>query len=104
LPDWTESAKFLLPARGASCEFAERTGSGYFLATLGRVLVLASEGQKQVPLARLANINAVSGPSMIRDEDGLLTGCVYVDIEKRDLNSYIEEAQSLLKKKIKLPP
>jgi Cu(I)/Ag(I) efflux system membrane protein CusA/SilA len=73
-------------------------------ATLGRVLVPASEGQKQVPLARLANINAVSGPSMIRDEDGLLTGYVYVDIEKRDPNSYIEEAQSLLKDKIKLPP
>ena len=33
---------------------------------------------------QLAAINPVSGPSMIRDEDGLLTGYVYVDIAGRD--------------------
>ena len=33
-----------------------------------------------------------SGPSMIRNEDGLLTGYVYVDIAGRDPSGYIEEA------------
>jgi len=40
---------------------------------------------------------------MIRNEDGLLTGYVYVDIAGRDPNSYIEEAGRLIREKIKLP-
>jgi Cu(I)/Ag(I) efflux system membrane protein CusA/SilA len=51
---------------------------------LGRVLVPAGEGKRQLPLSQLASIEAVSGPSMIRDEDGMLTGYVYVDIAGRD--------------------
>ena len=43
---------------------------------LGRVLVSVGEGQKQVPLAQLAEIKVVTGPAMIRNEDGLLTGYV----------------------------
>ena len=30
---------------------------------------------------------------MIRDENGLLSGYVYVDVAGRDLGSYVEEAQ-----------
>ncbi len=40
---------------------------------------------------------------MIRDEDGLLTGYVYVDIAERDLNGYVEEASQLIRDKIQLP-
>jgi Cu(I)/Ag(I) efflux system membrane protein CusA/SilA len=71
---------------------------------LGRVLVPASGGQKQIPLSQLATIRPASGPSMIRNEDGLLTGYVYVDIAGRDPNGYVEEAGSLLREKLKLPP
>ncbi|MFZ2447339.1 MAG: CusA/CzcA family heavy metal efflux RND transporter [Syntrophobacteraceae bacterium] len=70
---------------------------------LDRVLVPASSGQRQIPLSQLATIRAVSGPSMIRDEDGLLTGYVYVDIADRDLNGYVEEAAQLIRDKIPLP-
>ncbi|HWT81359.1 MAG TPA: efflux RND transporter permease subunit, partial [Candidatus Methylomirabilis sp.] len=70
---------------------------------LGRVLVPASGGQRQIPLSQLATIKTVSGPAMIRDEDGLLTGYVYVDIANRDPNGYIEEAGRLLKEKVKVP-
>jgi len=41
---------------------------------------------------------------MIRDEDGLLTGYVYVDIADIDPGSYIETASGLLKSGIQLPP
>ena len=71
---------------------------------LGRVLVPASGGQKQIPLSQLAAIKTVSGPAMIRDEGGLLTGYVYVDIADRDPNGYIEEAGKLIREKVKLPP
>ena len=33
-----------------------------------------------------------TGPAMIRNEDGLLTGYVYVDVGGRDLQGYIDEA------------
>ncbi|MBP1740219.1 MAG: heavy metal efflux pump, CzcA family, partial [Deltaproteobacteria bacterium] len=73
------------------------------LGAMGRILIAASGGQKQIPLSQLATIRTVNGPSMIRDEDGLLTGYVYLDIAGRDPNSYIEEAGLLLREKIKLP-
>ena len=66
------------------------------LGALGRVLVPASGGQKQIPFSQLASIRAASGPSMIRNEDGPLTGYVYVDIAGRDPNGYVEEAERLL--------
>ena len=70
---------------------------------LGRVLVPASGGQRQIPLAQLASIRAASGPSMIRNEDGLLTGYVYVDISGRDPDGYVKEAGNLLRERVKLP-
>ena len=73
-------------------------------SALERILVPASDGKRQIPLAQLADIKFASGPAMIRDEDGLLTGYVYIDIAGRDPNGYVEEAASLLKEKVKLPP
>ncbi len=52
---------------------------------LGRVLVPASGGERQIPLGQLATIKVATGPAMIRNEDGLLTGYVFVDVDGRDL-------------------
>jgi len=71
---------------------------------LGRILVPASGGKRQIPLSQLATIKEAAGPAMIRDEDGLLTGYVYLDIAGRDESRYIEEADRLIREKIKLPP
>jgi Cu(I)/Ag(I) efflux system membrane protein CusA/SilA len=73
------------------------------VSALGRVLVPAPGGQRQVPLAQLAKISAANGPSMVRNENGLLTGYVYVDIAGRDPSGYVEEARDLLREKLKLP-
>ncbi len=40
---------------------------------------------------------------MIRNENGLLTGYVYVDIAGRDAGSYVSEANQLLRDRLKLP-
>jgi Cu(I)/Ag(I) efflux system membrane protein CusA/SilA len=74
------------------------------LNALGRVLVPVAGGEKQLPLSQLATISVRSGPSMVRDENGLLTGYVYVDISGRDPDGYISEAARLLRDKIKIPP
>jgi len=72
------------------------------LGALGRVPVPAG-GQRQLPLSDLAQISLATGPSMIRNEDGLLTGYVYVDLAGRDPGSYVEEANRLLRDRLKLP-
>ncbi len=73
------------------------------LGALGRVLVSAG-GQRHVPLSELAEISIANGPGMIRNEDGLLTGYVYVDLAGRDPASYVAEANELLRRQVKLPP
>ncbi len=73
------------------------------IGALGRVLVSAG-GQRQLPLSELADIRTMSGPAMIRNEDGLLTGYVYVDVAGRDIESYIAEAGPLLRNKREASP
>ncbi|GFO66650.1 cation transporter [Geomonas limicola] len=74
------------------------------LPALRRVLVPVAGGTRQVPLGELAEVSVASGPSMIRNEDGLLTGYVYVDLQGRDPQGYIDEAAPLLRKQVELPP
>jgi copper/silver efflux system protein len=73
------------------------------LESLGRVLVPAGEN-RQIPLSELAEIKPTTGPGMIRDEDGLLTGYVYVDLAGRDPGSYVNEAREIVREKVALPP
>jgi copper/silver efflux system protein len=73
-------------------------------ADLGRVLVSDDAGAKQIPLSQVAEITVTRGPAMIRNEDGLLTGYVYVDMAGRDPHGYIKEANQLIRDKIPLPP
>jgi Cu(I)/Ag(I) efflux system membrane protein CusA/SilA len=70
---------------------------------LGRILVPAMGGQAQLPVSQLATIKVVSGPSMLRDENGLLSGYVYVDVAGRDIGSYVEEAKRIVRQQVKLP-
>jgi Cu(I)/Ag(I) efflux system membrane protein CusA/SilA len=72
---------------------------------LARVLV-PTMGGAQIPLGQLATIKLVEGPSMIRDENGKLSGYVYVDVDtaKRDIGSYVAEAKKAVDAEVKLAP
>jgi Cu(I)/Ag(I) efflux system membrane protein CusA/SilA len=72
------------------------------LETLRRVLVMTPAGA-QVPLGQLADVRSLTGPSMIRNENGLLVGYVYVDIAGRDLGGYVEDAKRVVASAVKLP-
>jgi Cu(I)/Ag(I) efflux system membrane protein CusA/SilA len=72
------------------------------LDKLARVLVPTPAGA-HVPLAELAELRLASGPGMIRDENGLLSGYVYVDMAGRDIGGYVEEAKGLVHKELELP-
>jgi len=69
---------------------------------LKRVLIPTMSGS-QVPLEQLADIKLSLGPGMIRDENGMLSGYVYVDIAGRDVGSYVKEAKKAVREKITLP-
>jgi copper/silver efflux system protein len=72
------------------------------LEALGSVLVMTPSGA-QVPLAQLADIKKSTGPSMIRNENGLLVGYVYVDIDTNDVGGYVNRAKDLVRQKVQLP-
>jgi Cu(I)/Ag(I) efflux system membrane protein CusA/SilA len=73
------------------------------LDELQRVLVTARMGDVQVPLSEVADVALVNGPAMIRDENGMLAGYVYVDIAGRDIGGYVEEAKRVVGEKVTLP-
>jgi Cu(I)/Ag(I) efflux system membrane protein CusA/SilA len=70
---------------------------------LARVLVPTPTGA-QAPLAQLATLRFVSGPAMIRDEDGMLSGYVYVDMAGRDVGGYVEDLKRAVREQVTLPP
>jgi Cu(I)/Ag(I) efflux system membrane protein CusA/SilA len=72
------------------------------LDTMQRVLVSTPAGS-QVPLAQLADIRTVTGPGMIRDENGRLSGYVYVDVSGRDIGSYVADAKKAVLQNVKVP-
>jgi copper/silver efflux system protein len=73
------------------------------LDELGRVLVPVAGGRQQVPLQQISNIKLATGPAMLRDDNGLLTGYVYVDVAGRDVGGYVEEARRAVRERVKLP-
>jgi Cu(I)/Ag(I) efflux system membrane protein CusA/SilA len=72
------------------------------LTKLRRVLVPTMSGA-HVPLGELADIQLLSGPAMIRDENGMLSGYVYVDLAGRDVGGYVEEAKNRVAEQLQLP-
>ncbi len=70
---------------------------------LRRVLIGTPSGA-QIPVSDVAKISFSRGPSMIRDEDGALTGYVYIDLNTKDYGGFVMHASNLLKQKLNLPP
>ena len=72
---------------------------------LARTLVPTMSGA-QIPLGQLATLKLAEGPSMIRDENGKLSGYVYVDVDtaKRDIGSYVADAKKAVDAELKLAP
>jgi Cu(I)/Ag(I) efflux system membrane protein CusA/SilA len=56
----------------------------------------------QVPLGQLVDIHVASGPPLIKNEDGALTGWVYVDVANRDLGGYVAAAKKVVQEKVEL--
>jgi len=70
--------------------------------SLQRVLV-TTPGGAQVPIGQIATVSLKTGPGMIRDENGRLSGYVYVDVAGRDIGSYIEDAKTAVRDQVQVP-
>ncbi len=90
-------ARVLVTARSGG-ESGSRSGGMGKSAAEGKPM-----GTIQVPISELADTKLVNGPSMIRDENGMLAGYVYVDIAGRDIGGYVEDAKQVVTKQVKLP-
>jgi copper/silver efflux system protein len=69
---------------------------------LRRILIGTPSGA-QIPISEVAKISFSRGPSMIHDEDGALTGYVYIDLNTKDYGGFVTRASDLLKQKLALP-
>jgi Cu(I)/Ag(I) efflux system membrane protein CusA/SilA len=72
------------------------------LEELNRVLIATPAGT-QIPIAEVAKVFFSHGPAMIRDEDGQLTGYVYIDLNTTDYGGFVDQASKLLRQKLQLP-
>ena len=72
------------------------------LDRINQILVSTPSGA-QIPLSQIATIHQVTGPSMIRDENGMLAGYVFVDIATSDIGGYVHRAKELVEKELKIP-
>jgi len=68
-----------------------------------RNLPIVTPGGARIPLAEVAAIRIEDGPGMIKTENARLNGWIYIDIEGRDLGSYVTEAQQVVHDQVSLP-
>ena len=64
---------------------------------------IATPSGATVPLSEVANLQTVTGASMVSSENGLLRGTVLLNVRGRDVGSFVEEATRMLKDKVDLP-
>ncbi len=72
------------------------------LEKLQRVLVPTMSGA-QIPLGELAEISVTLGPAMIREENGMLAGYVFVDMADIDIGGYVKQAKKAVAAQLELP-
>ncbi len=82
-----------------------RGGSAAAGGSMGAMSTAASAGSGpvQIPLGQVATIHNVSGPMVVRTEGAFPTAWVFVDVQGRDIGSYVAEAKKMVDKMVKLP-
>ena len=68
-----------------------------------RQVLIATPTGAQIPINEVATISFSRGPAMIRDEDGALTGYVYIDLNTKNYGGFVQQADAALRQKLALP-
>ncbi|MDH5393107.1 MAG: efflux RND transporter permease subunit [Gammaproteobacteria bacterium] len=66
-------------------------------------LPIVTPSGARIPLLEVAEIRVEMGPAMIKSENARPNGWTFIDIKGRDLGSYVEEAQQVVAREVKLP-
>ncbi|MGA2673098.1 MAG: CusA/CzcA family heavy metal efflux RND transporter [Terracidiphilus sp.] len=69
-----------------------------------RAVLIGTPSGAQIPLGQVASISFSRGPAMIRDEDGQLTGYIYINLKDTNYGAFVDAANRLLHSKVALPP
>jgi copper/silver efflux system protein len=67
-------------------------------------VLLQTPSGAQIPLRQVARVSFTRGPSMIRDEDGALTGYIYIDLKDANYGGFVSTAARSLSAKVRLAP
>ncbi len=68
-----------------------------------RGVLIGTPSGAQIPLGQVAKISYSRGPAMIRDEDGRLTGYIYIDLKTSNYGGFVSQATKILQSKLVLP-
>ncbi len=82
------------------------TGTSRMTAQSGNAWEQWQQTGTVVPLAVLADVSVVTGPPMIKNENGTLVGYVFADIDssQRDLGGWVNDAKAVVAQQLDLPP
>jgi len=69
-----------------------------------RNLPVVTPSGSRIALGEVASVKVEDGPAVIKSENARPNGWTFVDIEGRDLGSYVAEAQQVVAAQVKLPP
>jgi Cu(I)/Ag(I) efflux system membrane protein CusA/SilA len=69
---------------------------------LSQALIPTPSGE-QIPISEVARVYYSRGPAMIRDEDGSLTGYVYLNLNTHNYGGFVNGAEKLINQKLALP-
>ncbi len=71
--------------------------------SLAEILVDTPTGA-QIPIDEVAHIEFSIGPPMVRSEDGQLVGYVFVDVARRGIADYVNDAREVVSEHVTVPP
>jgi Cu(I)/Ag(I) efflux system membrane protein CusA/SilA len=99
-----ESLKqILVSARSPMAQMGSGMGAGGGMSDSQPVASPSASPPVQIPLAEVADVRVVEGPSMIKSENGRLRSYVQASVRDRDEVGFVEEAQRAVEQKVKLP-
>jgi Cu(I)/Ag(I) efflux system membrane protein CusA/SilA len=91
------------PSGGMGAPASPRMASGFVAEP--EFLEQGRQPGASVPLGQLTDIRVTTGPPMIKDENGVLVGYVFADIDQaqRDLGGWVDDAKALVAARLTLP-
>jgi len=70
---------------------------------IARNVLVSMPGGGMIPLGQVAKLTRSQGPTMVRTENAQLAVYIFIDIQDRDIGSYVAEAQRKIASEVGMP-